>query len=223
MTGIARGNFAALADSSTFINTVHSAIGWSNRSAFYARREKHSHLKCTSFDLPAVEPVARKVIAKEGLSELAKLLGLAGQRPDKEWREGPDNLWCLRAGEYLLIECKSEDKLTRSEINKREAEQMNRSSAWFAKYYTSAKVKRVMIIPTDRLSSAAGFIDEVEIMRQQELQALTGNVRRFFSEFRSVDFKDLSEKKVQQLIDAHKLSVDAILTEYTKPVRSGKE
>lgn len=156
------------------------------------------------------------------LDELAKLLGFAGQRPDKEWREGPDNLWCLRAGEYLLVECKSEDKLTRSEINKREADQMNRSSAWFAKYYTGAKVKRVMIIPTDRLSSAAGFIDEVEIMRQQELQALTGNVRRFFSEFRNVDFKDLSEKKVQQLIDAHKLSVDAILTEYTKPVRSGK-
>jgi len=51
---------------------------------------------------------------------------------------------------------------------------------------------------------------------------LTEKVRRFFSEFRSVDFKDLSEKKVQQLIDAHKLSVDAILTEYTKPVRSGK-
>ena len=75
------------------------------------------------------------------LDELAKLLGFAGQRPDKEWREGPDNLWCLRVGEYLLIECKSEDKLTRSEINKREAEQMNRSSAWFAKYYTGAKVK----------------------------------------------------------------------------------
>jgi len=54
------------------------------------------------------------------------------------------------------------------------------------------------------------------------LQALTGNVRRFFSEFRSADFKDLSEKKVQQLIDTHKLSVDAILTEYTKPVRTVK-
>lgn len=30
---------------------------------------KNSHLKCTSFDLPAVEPLARKVIAKEGLSD----------------------------------------------------------------------------------------------------------------------------------------------------------
>jgi O-methyltransferase domain len=48
-------------------------MGWSNQSAFYARRQKHSHLKCTSFDLSAVEPVARKVIAKEGLSDRVQM------------------------------------------------------------------------------------------------------------------------------------------------------
>ncbi len=79
--------------------------------------------------------------------------------------EGPDNLWCLRDGEFMMLECKSEANIDRSEITKREADQMNRATAWFKKYYPSAKAKKIMIIPTHVLGSAAHFLDEVEIMR----------------------------------------------------------
>ena len=62
---------------------------------------------------------------EHALDELSRALGFAGERPDKEWKEGPDNLWALDATQYLLWECKSEVDVDRSEINKREAEQMN--------------------------------------------------------------------------------------------------
>ena len=62
-------------------------------------------------------------------------MGFAGERPDAEWKEGPDNLWALDDSHYLLFECKSEVDVTRAEINKRETEQKNRSSAWFDKHY----------------------------------------------------------------------------------------
>jgi len=34
--------------------------------------------------------------------QLGKALGFVTKRPDKELREGPDNLWALRDGHYGL-------------------------------------------------------------------------------------------------------------------------
>jgi len=104
------------------------------------------------------------------LDELSMALGFAGERPDKEWKEGPDNLWALDATQYLLWECKNEVDITRAEINKREAEQMNRSSAWFGKHYPGMSVKRIIIHPSNTVQSAAAFTHEAEAMREVELK-----------------------------------------------------
>ena len=69
------------------------------------------------------------------MDELSRALGFAGERPDKMWKEGPDNLWALDDMQFLLWECKNEVRIRRSEINKRETEQMNNSCAWFEKNY----------------------------------------------------------------------------------------
>jgi len=157
---------------------------------------------------------------EQGLHELGIALGFSCQRPDKEWKAGPDNLWGVRDNEYLLFECKSEVSLERAEIHKGETGQINNACAWFAKNYSGANVTRIMIIPTDKLGKAAGFNEDVLIMRSKELRKLTRNVRAFFAEFKSMDFKDLSEKKVQELIDAHGLSVEALISNYSKNIRS---
>ncbi len=153
------------------------------------------------------------------LNQLATALGFIGQRPDKEWKEGPDNLWALRDKEFLLVECKNEVDLKRAAINEHETEQMNRSHAWFERYYPYAKATNIMIIPTNKLADDAGLLSEVVVIEEKGLTRLTTNVRGFFHEFREMDLRDVSEKKVQELIDAHKLSVDALTTEYVKPIR----
>ena len=71
--------------------------------------------------------------------------GSRRKRPDKEWKAGPDNLWALRDGEYLLVECKSEVQPDRKEIVKDETGQMNNACAWFAKHYNGAKAKNIMM------------------------------------------------------------------------------
>ncbi len=157
---------------------------------------------------------------EHAFDDLGCALGFATQRPDKEWKEGPDNLWGLRDGEYLLVECKSEVHLDRKEIHKDETGQMNNACAWFAKAYKGVNAKNIMIIPAGKLGSGAGFNEPVEIMRKGELSKLTKNVRAFFTEFASADFKDLSDKKVQGLLDTHRLSADVLLSEYSKPLRA---
>ncbi len=157
---------------------------------------------------------------EKALNDLAHALGFVGQRPDKEWKAGPDNLWGLSDDEYMLFECKSEVALKRKDITKDETGQMNNAIAWFKQNYTSAKIKSVMIIPTKTLDRGAGFNEDVGIMRNHNLQRLTSNVKAFFSEFRNLDFANLSESKVQSFIDAHKLSTSALLAEYSEKPKS---
>jgi replicative superfamily II helicase len=159
---------------------------------------------------------------EQALDETSRALGFAGERPEKEWKEGPDNLWALDDTQYILWECKSEVEIQRAEINKREAEQMNRSSAWFEKHYPSMRVKRIIVHPTNFVASAAAFTHEVAAMRESELKHLVKAIRGFFKSFEPLNFKDLSTAHIQKLVDGHGLAVDKLLAEYTKKLRNLK-
>lgn len=156
---------------------------------------------------------------EQALDELSRALGFAGERPDAEWKEGPDNLWALDDIQYLLIECKSEVDVTRSEINKREAEQMNRSSAWFEKHYSGKRVKRLIIHPAGKIQSAAAFTHEVEGVRENDLKRLVKACGDFFKSFESHNFKDMSAPQIQKMINAYKLEVNDIIGLYSTKLK----
>ena len=76
MTGLSRINleaFAAKFDFSKF-NTLCDIGGATGLLCIEAAR-KHPHLQCISFDLPPVEPIARKYIAAAGLSDRIRTAG----------------------------------------------------------------------------------------------------------------------------------------------------
>ncbi len=70
MTGLSRINFEAFAEKFDFkpYKTLCD-IGGATGLLCTEVAKRHPHLKCTSFDLPQVEPVARKHIAAAGLSD----------------------------------------------------------------------------------------------------------------------------------------------------------
>lgn len=171
-----------------------------------------------------LENLAFGVDAEEferAIQKLGVALGYASERPDKEWKQGPDNLWCLEDGEYLLIECKSEVAVGRIEIYKEETGQMNNACAWFRDNYPGANFTRLLIIPTNKLGAGAGFNDAVGIVRKQELSKLVTNVRRFFGEFVKMDLSDVAEGRVQEYLVAHHLDTDDIKSTYQKDVYAG--
>ncbi len=159
---------------------------------------------------------------EQALDELSRALGFAGERPDKEWKEGPDNLWALGGDQYLVIECKSEVDVNRSEINKREAEQMNRSAAWFDKHYTGMKATRLIVHPAGKIESAAAFTHDVLGVREADLRKLERGCREFFKAFEGQDLKDLSPKHIQKLVDAHGLSVSDLQGRYARKLKDMK-
>jgi len=159
---------------------------------------------------------------EQAIDDLSRALGFAGERPDKEWKEGPDNLWALDDTNYIVWECKNEVKTTRSEINKREAEQMNRSCAWFEKHYPGLKAKNILIHPSKKIESAAALTHDVEVMRVNGLKEFINTVRDFYKSFETVNFKDLSVKHIQKVLNSHKLNVDDLLNNYTEKPKDKK-
>lgn len=159
----------------------------------------------------------RHADAFEGaLHEMGVALGFACQRPDKEWREGPDNLWALRDAHYLLFECKSEVDSSRDVIYKAETGQMNNSCAWFKQYYPGSVVMRILIIPTKTLGPGAGFNESVEIMRKGKLKSLVANFKRFFQDFKQLDLKNIPDSRIQKAIEEHSLGLDSLLGRYSE-------
>lgn len=159
---------------------------------------------------------------ESSLNELSRALGFVGERPDSEWKEGPDNLWALDDKQYMLFECKSEVDVARVEINKREAEQMNRSSAWFEKHYSGMKVKRLIIHPAGKIESAAAFTHEVEGVREADLKRMVQAARDFFKSFENQNLNDLSEFHIQNTINTYSLSVPDLLSKYSRKLKDIK-
>ena len=70
MAGLSRGNFEALAEKFDFSNYhTHCDIGGATGLLSILVAEKHPGLKSISFDLPMVEPIAKRHIEDAGLSD----------------------------------------------------------------------------------------------------------------------------------------------------------
>lgn len=151
------------------------------------------------------------------LKELGLMLGFLSERPDKEFKKGPDNLWCGVSNQYFIFECKSEVDIKREEINKHEAGQMNTHCGWFESQYGDSEAKRILIIPTKKLSYHADFTHAVEIMRRGKLKELRYNVKAFFKEFSKYELSSISENKINDAINTHKLDITSIKTLYSEP------
>lgn len=153
---------------------------------------------------------------ESALKELGEAIGFLSQRPDKVIKKGPDNLWCGVENQYFLIECKSEVEEARKEISKYEAGQMNSHSAWFESVYGDARCKRILIIPTKTLSYHGDFTHDVEIMRKGTLRNFKNNIKNFFKEFSSYAWGEVTDRKIQELIDAHELDIKSLKSKYSE-------
>jgi hypothetical protein len=70
MAGLQQGNFHALAEKFDFsqYHTLCDVGGGATGLLCSIVAARYPHLRCTSFDLPAVTPIATKIIAAAGLA-----------------------------------------------------------------------------------------------------------------------------------------------------------
>jgi Superfamily II helicase len=157
------------------------------------------------------------------LKNVGEMLGFSSQRPDKIIRKGPDNLWCIQKNEYIMFECKSEVKDDRNEIIKYEAGQMNSHCGWFEEEYRDAKVTRFLIISTKNLAYDANFTHDIKIIRKSKLKELKANIRKFIKELKNYNLNELTDKKLQEIINLHDLDIESLKTVYCESYYHNKK
>lgn len=92
---------------------------------------------------PAPVPGSHKEF-EQALQDLGSLLGFSSQRPDNDFRVGPDNLWATGGDHYFVIECKSE--ATASRVSRDDLEQLTHSVDWFEKKYDEPRYSATPIL-----------------------------------------------------------------------------
>jgi predicted O-methyltransferase YrrM len=76
MAGISLGPFYALAEKFDFSRyETLCDVGGATGQLSIIVANRHPHMRCTSFDLPVVEPIARRAIEAAGLSERVRTMG----------------------------------------------------------------------------------------------------------------------------------------------------
>jgi hypothetical protein len=61
---------------------------------------------------------------------------------------------------------------------------------------------------------------EVFIMRKDKLRSFKTNIKNFFKEFKNYQINEISDEKLQQFLNAHKLNMTSCLTEYVETYKS---
>ncbi|USS85509.1 DEAD/DEAH box helicase family protein [Fructilactobacillus myrtifloralis] len=153
---------------------------------------------------------------ENAMDDIGKILGFKTERPDYEYKKGPDHLWAVKDNLYFIIEDKNKVKESREKINKNEMGQMNNSIGWFNANYHQNDYHAFLVIPTKYHDPAANFNGNVTIIRKGKLNFLTTNIKNFIKEFSNIDLNSLSNDMVRSCILKHSLEIDNFIDNYSE-------
>lgn len=155
---------------------------------------------------------------ENALEKAGKLLGFGSSRPDKETcGKGPDNLWALGEGKYLVIECKS--GASAETISKVYCNQLGGSMRWFhSEYGNDFYAVPIMVHPTNTLDAAATAVDNMKIITPELLDRLKKQIRDFSTALvQNSNWED--ETKINTLLSIYKLRSKDFIPNYTIEVK----
>lgn len=150
---------------------------------------------------------------EEGVLDLARHLGIAGQRPERDIGRGPDVLWSLGNHAYLVIECKSRSQ--QAEIAKTDMAQLSHATDWFEEAYdqTSDAVP-VLIHPSHVLENRASARKGARILTFKKLAELLSALETLASAVATCE-PFLDPRVLQERMTALNLNAAAIVDRWT--------
>lgn len=157
---------------------------------------------------------------ENAVQELGQFLGFESQRPDHDYKKGPDNLWHSGNGIFFSIECKNQVELDRKQIYKEEVGQMTMHIGWFEKHYSDVKeVTHLWIHPSNILSPSADMTRHCYCITPEKLDLLKKQLTKYSSEYQACDLKSVDEDYIKKLLQTYQFTEKAFMKTYMTPVR----
>lgn len=146
--------------------------------------------------------------------DLGAILGFISTRPDKETGgQGPDNLWAMGNGKYLVVECKT--GAVADSISKDYCNQLGGSMRWFeSEYGAEYHATPIMVHSSTIIDPLATPVSGMRIITQDRLESLKHQLKGFSVASSQVDNWSNLER-IQALLQKYKLRHQDIIQSYT--------
>ena len=155
---------------------------------------------------------------ESAIDDLAWFLGIVGQRPEKAYGGGPDNLWALSNGNFLVIECKN-GATSEHGISKRDAGQLGQGVEWFRTRYLKSNSVPVMFHPHTTLGPQAAAVDGMRVIDENRLGKLRSSIQNFTNNLSNSGVSSNSVRVAEALAHSQ-LNDRAFIEAFTVGVRS---
>ncbi len=150
---------------------------------------------------------------EQAVFDLGRAIGIVSQRPEKQFEEGPDNLWRLKDGRFLVIECKNGSTSTTG-ISKVELGQLEQALTWFGNRYGNETAVPVIIHPLDYVGPKATALKDLRIIDAKKLKLLRKAFVNFVKAI-AVEGVLADEVKVKEALHAHKVSESLLVQTFS--------
>lgn len=139
------------------------------------------------------------------LYQLGLFLGFNSQMPDNELGNGPDVLWCMTDGHYLILEAKS--RSVQSEISRTNIEQLLHSETWFNNNYgADSEYSLVTLQKSNKKGKGVSVSSKMKVLDKDCLIRLHQNVKHFANSLQTKHTKGHSEEDISKLLETYKLT-----------------
>ena len=150
------------------------------------------------------------------LKELGKFLGFVSSRPENELGSGPDVLWLLNNGIYIVLEAKSE--VIHKKITKENIEQLLQSEIWLKKNcYNSEDYYLITLQPPGIKEQNALINEKFRCIDLEVLEKLKSECESFFKAVSTLSSSDI--EKVSALLVTHRLISNSFIKTYLKHIK----
>lgn len=149
---------------------------------------------------------------EQAIMELAQLLGATGMRPEKEFGEGPDDLW-LWPSISLVIEAKNENE---DSLHKKDAGQLLLSLQWFCKNYPTRENQiPIIVAKVNKADNKSGFPEGAKVLTPSKMNDLLNSTEKFYQAILQELPTSLQTKRIAELQSKFGISPEQFVGKYT--------
>jgi hypothetical protein len=159
---------------------------------------------------------------EQALADLGAIIGFTVDRPDKNYRVGPDVLWLVSPSMGLVIEAKSRKNATNA-LNKEQHAQLLQATEWFQETYQEHSFVRVVVHP-NVASTKSTVTGKTKALTLSNLQGLVAEARALIVQLceSQAKQKDLVIR-CEQMLASSSLTPEELVKHYLVPFHIKEE
>lgn len=156
---------------------------------------------------------------EQAWSDLAWHIGWAGQRPEQDTGRGPDGLWAMNSGQFIITEAKSNTS-DGHPVYKSDAEQLSNAMDWFRGEYPGITGTPLLVHPSQKFHRQAAVPLGCRIVTTRKLESLIVELKRLSAALSDADaYRD--PVRTGQLLHAHSFTAAQFMRKHTSAAIPG--